>query len=524
MSRLLSRRAPPSEPPAGGRTTASRRLSAGASGMAVLLASLDAYVVVAILVDIVRDLNVPLNHLEQATPIVTGYLLGYVAAMPLLGQLSDRLGRMRVLQGSLLVFALGSAGSALAHSLVVLVGARLVQGAAAGAMLPVTFAVVGDQWEASRRHVPLGVVGSLQEVGSVLGPLYGAVLAAAIGWRGLFWVNIPLALGAVVVIGIARPGRGPAPEQRVDVGGGAFLTLALACIIVGFYNPDPSASLLGPWGPWALALGAAGLIAFGLWERRSPIRLVKAAPGWGGPFGATLSTSFLSGVALMVTLVDVPLVAQTLYGKNALGSALLLSRFLAALALGALVSGVLASRLGERLVALVGLAIATAGFVLIGNWPLQALSGRIHLALVSLPRPDLDLPIAGLGLGLVVAPLASMALRSSRPEDHGAASAAVVAARMMGMLVGIGALAAWGLHRFQTLTVHLKFPPLPVGIVGGAASTDYLAKVAAYERGVRAALHTEYGQIFHITAAICVVAAVVCLGLRRRVQAKPEAT
>jgi MFS family permease len=491
----------------------SRRLAAGASGTAVLLASLDAYVVVAILVDIVRDLNIPINHLERATPIVTGYLLGYVAAMPLLGQLSDRLGRMRVLQGSLLVFAAGSAASALAHSLAVLVAARVLQGAAAGALLPVTFAVVGDQWDVEHRPVPLGVVGALQELGSVLGPLYGAVLAAVIGWRGLFWVNIPLAVGAAVVIGLTRPGRGPRPEQKVDVVGGAMLAAALALVIAGLYNPDPAAGVLPPWGRWTVALGVAGLAAFAVWERRSPVRLVSPAPGLARRFSATLGASFLSGVALMVTLVDVPLLAQTLYGKDALGAALLLARFLAALAVGALFGGILARRLSERPVALGGLALATAAYLLIGAWPLQVLSARHHLGPLSLPRLDIDLALAGLGLGLVVAPLASVALRSSRIEDHGSASAAVVAARMMGMLIGIGALAAWGLHRFQSLTARLTFPALPFGGASGATSPDYLTRVAAYEQGVRIALHTEYGEIFRITAVVCAVAAVLALAL-----------
>jgi MFS family permease len=238
------------------------------------------------------------------------------------------------------------------------------------------------------------------------------------------------------------------------------------------------------------------------------VRLLAPAPGRNAVFAAALGTSFLSGVALMVTLVDVPLLAESLYDRSSLGAALLLSRFLVALALGALVGGAAARRVGERATALGGLVLAVGGYLLVAGWPLQVLSARHHLGPLSLPRLDIDLALAGLGLGMVVAPLASVALRSSRAEDHGAASAAVVAARMMGMLVGIGALAAWGLHRFQVLTARLTFP-LPFGISG----PEFDARRAAYERAVRLALHAEYGEIFRITAVVCALAALWALGL-----------
>jgi MFS family permease len=488
-----------------------RHLSTGAAGAAVLLASLDAYVVVAILTSIIQDLGIPLDQLQRATPIVTGYLLGYVAAMPLLGQLSDRLGRTRVLQGSLMAFAAGSALSALAHSLAVLVAARVLQGAAAGALLPVTFAVVGDLWEEQARQVPLGMVGSVQELGSVLGPLYGALLAAAIGWRGLFWVNIPLALAAAAVVGRTRPGRGPQPGRRVDFVGGAILAVALALVIAGLYNPDPSAGVLPAWGLWAVGGGVALLVAFVAWERRAPVRLLAPAAGRVGSFSAALGTSFLSGVALMVTLVDVPLVAETVLSKDSLGAALVLLRFLVALALGAALGGVAARRIGDRRVAVGGLLVAAAGYLLVAAWPVAVLSARHHLGPLSVPVLDVDLPVAGLGLGLVVAPLASVVLASSAAEDHGAASAGVVAARMVGMLVGIGALAAWGLHRFRVLTAHLQQPLLTTN-----AGPAFDQAMAAYEQSVRLALHTEYAEIFRITAAVCALAAICAAGLGAR--------
>jgi len=176
--------------------TSNRALLLALAGAGLFIAAMDAYVVVTLLPAMIADVGLTIDRIEQATPLVTGFLGGYVVAMPLLGAYSDVRGRAPVYVACMAAFAVGSAITATAGlwtfaGLPWLVVGRVLQGLGGGGLVPLTLAIAADLYRDSGRTVALGSVAGLQEAGSVFGPLYGATLAAAAasagGWRFVFW-------------------------------------------------------------------------------------------------------------------------------------------------------------------------------------------------------------------------------------------------------------------------------------------------------------------------------------------------
>ena len=196
---LTAATAPDADVPA--IATRSKALLATAA-LAVLLTAADTYVVVLALQDMMAGVGLGIDELQRATPIVSGFLLGYIAVLPLIGRLSDLVSRQRVLLWCLVLFGLGSVVTALAVDLPVIVGGRVIQGIGGGGLVPATLALVADLLPRGRRGMALGMVSAVQEVGSVLGPLLGAAILAVWSWRAIFWVNAAAAVVLAVMIGV----------------------------------------------------------------------------------------------------------------------------------------------------------------------------------------------------------------------------------------------------------------------------------------------------------------------------------
>ena len=410
--------------------------------LGVFSTALDQTVVVAALPGVMVDLEIPLTDLDRASWIVTAYLVAYTVAMPLGGRLSDVHGRIRMFQAALVLFSIGSLFVAIAPNFEWIVSARVIQAIGGGATVPIGLAMAVAAVSPQRRGVAIGLVAAAAEAGSVLGPLYGGAIIELLGWRWIFWLDIPQSFFLIGVMAIL-PNR-PNPSAKMDYFGALVLGASLIFLTAGLSQRAifSGESLL----PYLLvAVGGLLVIALVLVEKRSLQPLLAPFLYRSRAFLSANAAQFLVGVALIIALVSVPLMAATVMEKGALDSVLQLLRLTAAIPVGAVIGGYILRWAGVRSVCTAGLVFMGIGLLVMSGWETQVDELRLTMPLV----------VAGLGFGLVIPPIGVSAL-SAAPSDYwGAAASLVTASRMVGMALGLAALSAWGIERFYSLTAHV---------------------------------------------------------------------
>ena len=460
-----------------GRRVASPRAILWAVGFSVFVAADDLTVVSTMLRPIIGDLGLVLpDGLDDAAWIVNAYLIAFIAVMPIAGRVSDVIGRRRTFMIAYAIFTVGTIWIPLTNSLGPLLMGRVLTAIGGGAMVPVALAVVGDVYSERRRARALGTLGAIETMGWVWGPLYGAMLVRFLSWRWQFWLNVPLAIvGAAAVWWALAEHDRPERRGRVDWLGAGLLTVVLVSLNLALLGSAEVQSvqgldeLTGNGGTDLRLLYPVALVAaIGLVVQQRRLRraggdpIVDADLFRGRNVRVALIVNFVVGAGLVIAMVDVPLFVNAVerdIERSAVVAGWILSALTAAMAVASYVGGRVTERTWYGPPIVIGLFAATGAYAVMGlTW--DGSSSYVLLAL--------QLGVLGAGIGLTVAPTTSAVVDHAAPDARGAAAAAVMVVRMIGLSVGLSALTAWGLARFNALRGDLDLPPITDPNIGAA--------------------------------------------------------
>lgn len=449
----------------------------------VFVGSLDLTVVSAFLPELILQLEIPLQSgLDDASWIVTAYLLADVITLTFMGRVSDLIGRRKVYLICLAIFTVGSLIVGLAHTLptdvlfglyrrfgeypdrgyltlqVVIFG-RVVQAIGAGALVPITLALAADLFPPGQRARPLGVIGAVDTIGWMLGHLYGGVMVQFVAWQWLFLINIPLmGIVLVAILWALRKVEEHPVAGRFDFVGTLTLIGALTLFNLGLGANLDIASVTNnfnaqnlPALPFVVPLLLAGVIclfAFVLIESRVRDPLIDLRLFRNRAFSAGLLVNLVVGYTLFIGLVIVPILVNIRGGSvstiqdAALETGLLLSALTIPMALASIPGGWLGERIGYRIVTLIGLSLSASGFLLI--W--RTWTPEVSDALIIL-----EMALIGIGLGLTFSPVSTTVLNAAGKGQLGVASGLVIIVRQIGMTISVSSLTTFALQRVYFL-------------------------------------------------------------------------
>lgn len=472
----------------------------------VFVGSLDLTIVSAFLPELIIDLELPpQTGLDDAAWILSAYLLAYTVGLAIMGRISDLIGRRAVYAICLITFIIGSVLVAIAHGaptdllyhfyrrmgqrpdiayveLQAIIFGRVIQAFGAGALVPVSLALVGDLFPPQKRARPLGLVGAVDTLGWVLGHLYGGVLvnffythaddfrnifdslglqnATLPDWRTLFWINVPLTLFALVATLWALRG---VPMNRVkgrfDILGAGLIVGALVALNVGLganielSGSTSSFSDLSQLPPYAIPLITVFIIClllFVLVESRIRDPLINLKMFRRRNISMGLLSNLFIGYCLFIGLVIVPILVNVRLEDSsqvrqaALEVGLLLSALTIPMSLATVPGGWLSDRIGYGRTIISGLSLSIIGFLLIWQtWDMEI--GTLAISI--------EMALVGIGIGLTFSPISASVINAATDDERGAASALVIILRLIGMTISVSSLTTFALQRVTALAV-----------------------------------------------------------------------
>lgn len=489
--------------------------------LGVLLVGIELFITAVALPRIFLDLS-GWSELRRASWIINAFLVAYIAAIPLAGRAADRYGLPRLMALSMAVFAVGSLLCGAAQSLDQLIAARAVQGAGAGAVLPLATAGASHLYGGHARARALGLVGAATFLGMALGPVLGALVLeglqlrdplAAAGiwtgplvdlltpsWRWIFYITAPLALLVILYVWAASAGWDVAPGRTgMDWRGGVLFSVALAAALLAI-------TLLGeerggdlPVLGLALALAALTAPLAVRHMLRTPEPFLDLRLFRGRVFSGAVLVSLLTGYALATVVVGMTVFVDRVRFAGPEEQRVVLGALALTMAIGAVVAGIALRLSGPTAVTLVGLVASVGGLGMLSG--LRPDSEMAHLLVA--------LGAFGLGIGLTVTPRSTAAVEAAGRAAFGAASAAVTVGRMVGMALGMAVLVALGTTRIDSVSTAIRDAAyrdtvLPVSLAGRPLADPLV--LDAIETWAAGEAATVLGWLFLAAAAVLVAA------------------
>lgn len=438
--------------------------------LALFLAALDQTIVGTALPRIVAELK----GLDYYSWVLTAYLVTSTIMTPISGKLGDLFGRKPLLLVGMIGFVLASALCGQAQDMLQLVVFRGIQGLFGGVIFSSVFASIADIFSIERRARIQGLFGGIFGIASVVGPTIGGYLTDNVGWRWVFYVNVPVGVAAILFVFLTMPRTTHNASWRdIDFVGAAALTAGLAPLLVAF-----SITRDHDWGSpevlGLLGIGAVMLVAFYLIERRGDHPIVPFELFKNRTFAVSVITGFFVAVGMFGAIVYVPLVYQGVLGIPATDSGLLITPMMVGLVLGSVATGNLMLRIRRYRY----LGSFAALLLALGTYLMSTVT--TDTTQIEVVR---DLVIVGLGVGITF-PLYLNSVQSAvEPRFIGVVTSQIQFFRNVGATIGIAVLGSFLSQRLpiniQMRIDALNLPPQARAFIPTSGNTQTLFDPAA---------------------------------------------